>query len=372
MSIKNFKYRLYPNRKQREKLIATLDLCRELYNGALEERIGARKNRTPTNYYKQKLQIPEIKVVRPEFSEVYSQVTQDVLLRLDKAYKSFLRRCKKGQTPGFPRFKGYNRYSSFTYPQSGFKLVGSRLQLSKIGNVRVNLHRTFKGVIKTATLKRECGAWYVTLAVEFQPIRLPYRDNAIGIDVGLESFAVLSDGTTIQNPRYYRKAQAALRQAQRRVARRKKGSHRRRKAVMILKKIHQHIANQRSDFQHKLSHQIVQDFGFIAIEDLNVKGLAGGMLAKSVHDVGWAAFFSKLLYKAENAGRTLIAIDPSGTSQTCLCGAIVRKLLSDREHVCPECGLIAPRDLVSAQVILQRARTVPSNDNVAAVSACVV
>ena len=213
--------------------------------------------------------------------------------------------------------------------------------------------------------------WYATFVVEFEPVALARNDTEIGVDVGLESFAVLSDGTVVENPRWYRNAQAELRKTQRRVARRRKGSKRRRKAVLLLQKAHARIQNQRNDFHHKLSHWFVENFGVIAVEDLNVQGLAGGTLSKSVHDVGWAGFFQKLAYKAANAGRHLIAVHPSGTSQTCVCGATVRKLLSDREHVCLSCGLIASRDHVSAQVILQRAGILPSSDNVEAISSCV-
>jgi len=369
-SPKTFKFRLYPNRKQREQMLRTLDACRELYNAGLEERIGAWKCRTPVNYNTQQNQLPEIKAIRTELLNIYSHALQDPLHRLDKAFKAFFRRCKSGQKPGFPRFKGRYRFDSFTYPD-GFKFVGSRLQLSKIGNIKVKQHRPIEGKIKTVTIRRECGAWYATLSVEFPPTALPRTDVTIGVDVGLESFAVLSDGTTIENPRWYHGAQVELRKAQRRVARRRKGSKRRRKAVMLLQKVHQRVRNQRNDFHHKLSCWLVENFGFIAVEDLNVRGLAGGMLSKSVHDAGWAGFLSKLSYKAANAGRTMIAVKPSGTSQTCVCGATVRKLLSDREHVCLSCGLIASRDHVSAQVILQRAGTLPSSDNVEAISSCV-
>ena len=202
--------------------------------------------------------------------------------------------------------------------------------------------------------------------------RLSQSEEMVGIDVGLESFTVLSDGTTVKNPRWYRNAQAELRIAQRRATRRQKGSNRRHKAVVALAKIHEHVANQRKDFQHKLSHQIVQKFGTIAVEALNVKGLAGGMLAKSVHDAGWSQFLTFIAYKAESAGRRFARVNPSGTSQTCLCGASVRKRLSDREHVCTECGLVAPRDLVSAQVILQRAGIPPSNVKIGEVMPCLV
>jgi putative transposase len=173
------------------------------------------------------------------------------------------------------------------------------------------------------------------------------------MDAGLSVFATLSDGTEIENPRYYRESERKLRIAQRKVARRKKRSRRRRKAVRELQAAHAHIRNQRSDFHHKVANRLVARFGLIAIEDLNVKGLAGGMLAKSVHDVGWSAFFGKLAYKAEGAGRELVRVDPRGTSQTCLCGERVPKDLSQRWHECPACGLSLRRDHVSALLILR-------------------
>ncbi len=356
-SRKTYRFRLYPNRQQQEKLVATLDVCRELYNAALQERRESyRTTGKGTTFVSQSAQLPAIKEIRDDVNGVYSQVLQDVLHRLDKTYQSFFQRVQRHQKAGFPRFKGRDRYDSFTYPQLGFSLTGNRLQLSKIGNIKVKLHREMKGSVKTLTLRRDAGCWYACFSVEFEPAPLPRNDKATGIDVGLSAFATLSDGTEIANPRLYQAAQAKFRRAQRRVARRRnKKSKGRRRAILLLQKAHRRVCNQRSDFQHKLSHQIVRDFGIIAIEDLNVKGLASGMLAKSVHDVGWSSFIAKLSYKAANAGRTLIAIDPRGTSQTCLCGATVRKLLSNREHVCTECGLIAPRDVVSAQVILQRA-----------------
>jgi putative transposase len=245
------------------------------------------------------------------------------------------------------------------------------LGVQGVGQIEVKLHRPVAGTIKTVTVKRECGKWYVCFSVEGQAQPLPPLDKAIGIDLGLEYLAAFSDRPAIPHPRLYGQAEARLRRAQREMARRKKGSHGRRQAVALLQKVHARIRNQRNEFQHRLSFWLIKNFGTIVVEDLNVKGLAGGMLAKSVHDASWAALVSKIAYKAENAGRTLIKVDPRGTSQTCLCGARVRKVLSDREHVCTACGLIAPRDVVSAQIILQRARISPSRLNVAAVSACV-
>ena len=353
MSRRTFKYRLYPNRQQREKLQATLDVCRELYNAGLQERRDAWSfHRKGLGYLAQANQLGEIKTIRADVAAVHSQILQDVLRRLDKTFQAFFLRCKRKQTPGFPRFRSKNRYHSFTYPQAGFKLNG-RLSLSKIGDVKIKLHRPVKGEIKTLTIKRENGFWYGCFSCVVEPEPLPTNDKAVGIDVGLNSFAVLSDGTEIENPRLLKKQQKCLRRAQRRVARGRKFSQRWKKAVRSVVKIHRKVFNQRNDFQHKLSHAIVSNYGLIAVEDLNVKGLAGGMLSKSVHDAGWVAFFSKLAYKAESAGRQLVAVDARGTSQRCPCGEPNIKLLANREHVCVKCRLITTRDHASAMEILR-------------------
>jgi putative transposase len=341
------------------------EACR-LYNAALQERRDAYKTcRKSLNYYDQANQLREIRAAKDSGLTNYS-CSQDVLRRVDKAFKAFFRRIKSGNNPGYPRFKPRRRFDSITFPSygDGIRLNGGMLRVQGIGNIKVKLHRPLVGEVKTATLKRECGKWYVCLSIEYTAYALPPLDNEIGIDVGLIDFATLSNGKSVPNPRFYKNAEPTLRRAQRKVARRKKGSNRRRKAVALLQKIHARIKNQRNEFQHKFSFWLVNNFGTIAIENLNVRGLAAGMLAKSVHDVAWAAFFSKLAYKAANAGRRLIAVNPNGTSQTCLCGAKVWKKLSDREHVCTACGLVEARDVVSAQVILQRARISPSFANV--------
>ena len=277
---------------------------------------------------------------------------QDVLRRLDKTFKAFFLRCQRGQRPGFPRFRSKNRYDSFTYPQAGFQLNG-RLFLSKIGDLKIKLHRPIKGEIKTLAIKRENGLWYACFSCVVEPEPLSPNGKAVGIDVGLNSFAVLSDGTEIDNPGYFRKMQKRLRRAQRRVARRRKFSKRWKKVVRIVAKIHRKVFHQRNDFQHKLSREIVNNYGVIAVEDLNVRGLSRGLLAKSVHDAGWAAFFSKLAYKAESAGRQFLPVDARGTSQRCPCGEPNSKPLSNREHVCVKCGLATTRDHASAMEILR-------------------
>jgi putative transposase len=250
--------------------------------------------------------------------------------------------------------KATRRFQSDQGALVGHKL-GGRLQLSKIGNIKIKQHRPIVGAIKTLTIRREAGCWYACFSVEYQPTRLPHNSNSIGIDIGLETFARLSDGTPIENHRYYQTAQAKLRRAQRKVARRaNKTSKRRRKAILLLEKAHQHVANQRRDFQHREAYKLVQNFGMMAVEDLNIKGLSAGILAKAVHDAGWSSFLHMLAYKAENAGRQVIKVDPSYTSQECPnCHTVKKKSLSERIHRCG-CGLTMGRDHAAALVILGR------------------
>jgi len=240
--------------------------------------------------------------------------------------------------------------------------LNGRLWLSKIGNIKIKLHRPMKGEIKTLTIKRENDRWYACFSVVVEPKPLPANDKAVDIDVGLSSFAVLSDGTEIVNPPLLKKQWKQLRRAQRRVARRKTFSKRWRKAVRIVQKVHRKVFNQRNDFQHKLSCEITNNYALIVIEDLKVKGLSRGMLSGAVHDAGWAAFFAKLSYKAENAGRLLLAVDARGTSQRCPCSEPNGKRLSDREHVCVRCGLVTTRDHAAAMENT-KARTEPSCAN---------
>lgn len=369
-----FKYRLIPTKAQSVFLSGELrDAC-SLYNAALEERIGAWKTcHKSISYYDQANQL---KAMRADGCLTLANFSccQDVLRRVNKTFSAFFARCKRGDKPGFPRYRSARRYDSITFPSygDGCRLLDTgKLRIQGAGHIKVNLHRPLEGVVKTVTIKREAGRWFACFSVERGGQPLPTSDRATGIDVGLDSFAVLADGTEIQNPRHYRNAEARLRRCQRKVARRKKGGNRRRKAVRLLQRAHVHVGNQRCDFQHKESRKLVNEYGVIAVEDLNVKGLASGMLAKSVHDAGWSMFFAMLVYKAESAGRRVIQVDPRGTSQTCVCGQRVAKTLADRWHDCPVCGLSASRDQVSALVILSRARCGLSGANVEDVVSCV-
>ena len=354
---KSFKFRIYPTKQQKASLDNTLTLCRELYNAALQERRDAYKfQRISISYKHQANQLNEIKTIRKDLKDVHSQVLQDVLRRVDKAFQNFFRRVKTKQgKAGFPRFQGANRYDSFTYPQSGFSLTSNKLTLSKIGKVKIKLSQKITGKVKTCTIKREIDKWFLIFSVETATKPLPKTNKQIGIDVGIESFATLSDGTQIDNFKYFESTQKKLRVAQRLVSRRKKGSGNRRKAVLKLRKIHQKIKNQRADFQHKVSTYLVKEYDLIAIEKLNISGMSKGILSKQVHDVAWSNFFKMLRYKAANADKQLIEVNPRGTSQTCVCGKLNKKDLSVRWHLCSSCGLSIHRDHCSALVILNRA-----------------
>jgi putative transposase len=352
---KTFRYRLYPTKAQAESLDRQLGEACRLYNAALQERRDAwRINRESVTYYTQANQLKEIRAAG-DLALANFSACQDVLRRVDKTFKAFFRRVERGGKAGYPRFKSFARFDSFTFPSygDGCKLIDSKLRLQGVGLVKVKLHRPVEGAIKTVTVKREAGKWYACLGVEYEPGPTTAHAGSIGVDVGLSAFATLSDGAEVENPRYYREAQKKLRRAQRKVARRKRGSHRRRKAVLLLQKAHAHVRNQRADFHHKVSRWLVNNYGLIAVEDLNAKGLARGMLARSVNDAGWSAFITKLAQKAEEAARALVKVDPRGTSQRCVCGATVPKDLGRRWHECQSCGLSAPRDHASALEILR-------------------
>ena len=347
--MKSYKFKVKRNAKFEAACNLTLDLCRELYNAALQERRDAYKiNGISINYHAQAIQLPQIKRIRKDLGGVYSQVLQDVLRRVEKAFAGFFHRVKEGKTPGYPRFKPASRYDSFIYPQKGFKLAGDKLQLSKIGSCRIHLSRPIEGWIKTCTIKREADGWYVIFAVEENQCRFfPKTGKRVGIDVGIENFATLSTGKPIENPEYLREAERELKTAQRKVSRRRdKRSKRRRKAVKLLAKKHQKIARQRADFHHKTALEIVRKYDRITVEDLNIKGMVKNhRLAKSISDAGWSQFTEILTSKAESAGRKVSKVNPSYTSQDCSkCGARVRKTLATREHRCLSCGLVLHRD----------------------------
>lgn len=369
MMLKAFRYRLCPTKVQEVELFNQLRLCRNLYNAALQERTFAyKKAKVTRNYYDQANTLSEIKAELPEYKGVYSQVLQDVLKRIDKAYQAFFRRVKSGEKPGFPRYRGRDRYDSFTYPQSGFSLSedGRTAYFSKIGNIRIRLSRPLEGKVKTATVIHDCGEWYVSYVCEVEVKPLPATGSRVGVDVGTTWFAITSDGEFVENPRHCQKAMRKLRTAQRAVARKtNKRSNRRKKAVKRVAKIHRKVARQRLDFHHKTANKLVRENDLIAHEDLNVGGMGRGNLARSIHDVAWSQFFQILSVKAECAGRKVIRVDPRYTSQACSnCGHTCKEnRMSQAKFKCVQCGHEQNADVNAALNILARAE--PSGANVA-------
>jgi putative transposase len=351
--------------------------CRELYNAGLEERkLAWEKCRVTVNFAMQSAQLPNIKQVRPEYGDIHAQVLQDVLHRLDKTFQAFFQRVKHGETPGYPRFQGKDRYNSFTYPQvgehDGAALDGGMLTLSKIGRIRLRLHRPLEGTPKTVTICREADGWYACISCAQVPATpLPATGRETGIDVGLKVFLITADGEIVANPRHYRKAEQQLAKAQRRVSRRTKGSKRRRKAVQLLKRRHQTVQRQRRDFHHKTALALLRQYDIIYLEDVRVANLVRNHhLAKSICDAAWRQFRTILQAKAACAGRQVLAIPPAYTTQDgsgvlpdgSRCTQRVAKSLSVRTHICPTCGLVLDRDENAAQNIR---RAGPSGANAA-------
>ncbi len=258
---KTYKFKLKPTPEQERQFDVIVWRCRTIYNTALEQRKTVYTQRgVSLSVYTQSAELPDLRATFPEYAAIHSQVLQDVLTRLDRAFQAFFRRVKAGETPGYPRFQGRNRFDSFTYKQFGHgaTLDNGYLVLSKIGRVAVRWSRPVEGIPKTVTISREADGWYVCVSCAEVPIEpLPLTGCETGIDLGLESFATLADGTMIHNPRCYRRAERRLKTAQRKVSRRKKGSNRRRKAVKLLAKAHQKVHRQRQDFQHKTALHLV-------------------------------------------------------------------------------------------------------------------
>jgi putative transposase len=376
-----YKFRLRPTARQHDVLRACLDDHRALYNAALEERRGRwRWNRQCVSYGDQSAQLKAIREFCPEQARWSFSSQQATLRRLNRAFDGFFRRVKAGQTPGFPRFRSEHRWGSVEWPRDGdgcrWKPEYRQVYLQGIGTVNVSMHRSVEGVVKTISVKREGRRWFLVLSCDEVPAKpLPATRAVVGLDVGITVFLATSDGELIKNPRPGRKAAGRLALAQQALSRKKRGSENRRRQREVVANRHRKVANQRRDFHHRLARRLVATYGVLVMEDLAVKTMsrsASGTLEqpgikvaakrglnRSILDAGWAQFASILTGKAEEAGRSLIRVNPRHTSQThWRCG-----LPGDRNGVafwCPHCSMGEHADLNAAHNILRAGLALPA------------
>jgi len=387
-SMRSFKFRIYPSKKQELALSNQLELTKKLYNLLLKEanRKYKKEKKSLTRFDMNKY-ITIFKAEHAEYQAVHSQALQNVSDRVSKAYSNFFKRIRRKKAgryvkAGFPRFKRFMK--SITYPQSGFELIedSRRLGLSKLGGIPIRIHRKVTGKIKTLTIKRELsGKWFAIFScyssASTNATKLPFCNKSVGIDVGIQKFAAFSNGEIVSNPKFYAEAENKMKRIQRRLSRKEKRSMNRNKARLTLAKLHEKISGQRDDFLHKLSRKIVYEYSFIAAEKLNVSDMMRtnkfnhknrahyNSFSKHISDASWNKFIQMLSYKAESAGRKLICVDPRGTSQECNnCHQIVKKELSERVHHCPFCNVTIDRDINAAINILRKAERLEliSND----------
>jgi putative transposase len=376
-----YQYRLRPTSSQAAQMSEWLDLLRRQYNYRLGERFNwSEQNRSPVNacplmcylpilkdkpdFYSQKRDLVNSKVLFPEYKKIHSQVLQDCIKRVDKTFERWLQGDANGKRSGKPRFKGQGRYRSFTFPQLKQDcIIGNAIKLPSFGDVKLILHRPLPAgfKIKTATISKKADGWYIVLSLEDSSVPelspgLPTPNNTIGIDMGLKSFLVTDEGEEVAIPQHYRKAEKRLKRVQRSLSRKKKGSNRRKKAIKRVGQQHLKVTNQRKDFHYKTAKSLLNQGKNIGHEDLNIKGIARTRMAKSTHDAGWGTFLQILSIKAERAGLMTIAVNPNGTTQDCSsCGQKVPKNIRDRWHSCPHCGCELDRDHNAAINIKHRA-----------------
>ena len=351
---KAFKYRIYPNREQQQKLGVQFGQARYIYNWGL-----AQSQDGYPGYTRLTKQLTMLKASEDTswLREAHSQVLQQALKNLDRAFQNYFDR-----RAGYPHFKSKRARQSIRYPQPKLNWIvhdGRQIYLPKVGHVRVVMHRPLAGVMKNVTVSRtKSGKYFVSIQVDVEISRPIFKGGAVGIDLGLRDFVTLSSGEKLAPPQYYRKAQQKRRRLAREVSRKKPGSHNREKARMRLARLDERIANQRSDYHHRLSRRLVEENRLIALEDLNVRGMmANSHLAKSIGDAGWSAFKDMLAYKGNWYGCQVVKVNrwfPS--SKTCaVCGAVRETLpLRVRTWVCAECGVVHDRDVNAARNLLHQ------------------
>ena len=358
-----YKFRIYPDATRQEEIDERLILAQQFYNKILEKSIASYKNgKTKISMAQFNRFVKEIIQEDKKYLKLYSQTRCEIEYRLLKAYSNFFRRIKEGnRKAGFPRFRSGDRYKSITYPQDNgsFSVKKGRLRVSRIGTMPIELHRKIEGAIKTLTIKRE-GRNYYAVFTTIKNIKVPEvkNTNPVGIDMGLNSFIALSDGTKVGKPKFAKKAEKHIAMWQRIVARRNKGSKRREKAKMHLQKTYEYSTNQSDDYLHKLSDTLINSgYTSFAVEDLHIQNMVKNHnLAQSIQNASWNRFIQMLSYKAESAGMKIIRVDARNTSKECSnCGNIQEMPLSERTYICNFCGMTMDRDVNASINILNRA-----------------
>lgn len=365
------KYRLFPSKRQYRALADISEAERQLYNGALEERIDCyKKTGTTISYADQSASLTRIRASDPGvYGSVPVSLSRGSLQRINRAFQGFFQRVKSGCNPGFPRFKSKDGWRGFGFSEiDGVHFDGRRIRFKGMpSGLRVHMHRPLpEGRLASCQFIQDVNGWSVCFQVEVKSGDKKIISRAIGIDLGLIAFAYQSDGVAIPAPKFARRMEREMRRRSRALARCKRGSNRRKKARARLARLQLKIYDTRRTWLHQQSARIANSYDLIAVEDLNVAGLLKNEhLARSISDAGWATFTNMLSYKAEKAGGTFVEVDPKMTSQNCSgCGEIVRKGLADRVHSCPECGLVLDRDHNAALNILKRAVLRPCEANV--------
>ncbi|MEN1967852.1 RNA-guided endonuclease TnpB family protein [Lentibacillus sp. N15] len=360
----NYKYEIFPSPEQIDILESWLSCCRQTYNSALldKQRKYNQSKETYSRFDMQK-QLKQDKGKWEFLKEVPSQALQEVFRRLDHAYTKFFRK-----EANYPKLKKYKDYNSMTFPQFGFKpnthhryaasfAENGKLQLSKLGQIPIHLHRPMDEKIKQLIIKRQGSRWHAIFSVEGQADPAPINlDLAVGIDVGIHQYAVLSNGKSYENPKFIHKTEKKLQRAQAKLTNMKCGSANYLKTVSNVRSLHEKVANQRRDFLHKLSYHLAKDYSVIVLEDLNIRHMVTNKrLSKSITDAGWGMFRNMLSYKCERNGGLLLKVNPAFTSQDCSkCGTRVKKSLSIRTHICKRCGNIMDRDHNASVNILRK------------------
>ncbi|MDP2907855.1 MAG: transposase [Nanoarchaeota archaeon] len=347
-----YKFRLYPSKEVEVKMLETLDLCRQGYNFLL----GQLNEQKEIDKAQVQGVIPDVKICEPKFKKVYSKTLQYECYRLFSNL-SGLAKTKGKRKVGRLRFKSKNRFKTFTYNQSGFKLImtGKRcqtLRLSKIGDIPIRCHRNIEGEMKQVTIKRcSSGKWYASVSAELR-VSIPKCKikNVVGIDLGLNDLIFDSDGNKVENPHHLKKKANKLTRLQRELSKKKKGSYNRDKTRIRLAKQYEKLVNCRNDFLHKLSDHYVQCYDCIGFEDLQINNMVkNSMLSKSILDASWGKLRQFVAYKVERTGKHYMTVNYRGTTQRCSkCGRTVTKDLSERLHKCPFCKLEILRDYNSA------------------------